>query len=163
MNFLRDLIDASRGCQETALGIADLHPKLIEIKVAPQGLYLDVAEPLRSRIQAAVTQRGFEFTPQVSRLTEETYPASNLYLGYVDEELEHDWFATVESWPTHLGKPPGRIDFLHIESHVMDKRSVFLTRDKPLREMCGLLEAKGHGPIGAVAPEIFLQNFPARP
>lgn len=142
-----------------ATEIVDLHPNKVEIKVAPQGFLLDVADPLRSEIQATIQQNRFEFTPQVSRLTEQTFPASNLYLGYVDEALERDWFALVEAWPTHLGKAPGHIDFLHIESHVLDKRSFFLTRDMPLREMCRLLGGKGHGPIGAISPEDFVERF----
>jgi hypothetical protein len=70
-------------------------------------------------------------------------PGKGAYPGAGDERVRKAWDTILVDWKTHEGSPPGDRDALHVETHVMEKRDVFITDDRALRAMCRRLRDEG--------------------
>jgi hypothetical protein len=64
------------------------------------------------------------------------YPGENAFPGAYVAGLRQAWDAILADWKTHEGGKPEDEDWLHVETHVMEKRDVFITDDDDLRVMC---------------------------
>jgi hypothetical protein len=68
---------------------------------------------------------------QLPYLSDETYLDDEFYLDTGDENLTTAWDGVCATWRSDRdGKgPPGENDAWHLETHVREKRDVFLTND----------------------------------
>ncbi len=69
--------------------------------------------------------------------------ASRLFPGAVVDGFPEAWGAALEQLPPGKKHRPGNEDRLHVESHLLDGRDVFITDDKPVLKMCALLATAG--------------------
>jgi hypothetical protein len=89
-----------------------------------------------------------------------TFASENLIVGaYVDGFVEA-WNAVVATWRSHERTPPQIGDRFHVETHVLERRDVFLTDDRPLLVMCRRLREEHGVPIVAMGLVEYLDSRP---
>jgi hypothetical protein len=119
----------------------------VELGVPPQGWLADIAGQfggeLAEHVHGLLVRPGVVELPQVARLSDVTFPGENLLPGAYVEGFQEAWNAIAADW-NGPGKRPGDFDRWYVESHLLDRRDVFLTDDLALRTMCDRLR-KEHG------------------
>jgi hypothetical protein len=131
---------------------------VVQIAIASTGYNYDVTEdgPKAERLRQLIADEGIEVLPQLSYVGEHTYPGTSLSPGAFDAAFAQAWEAMLESWKSHEGKKPGRKDRLHIETHLLCGRDVFVTRDRGLLVMCQRLRDECGFPIDAVRVDDYI-------
>jgi hypothetical protein len=87
------------------------------------------------------------------------YPGEGAYPGAAVEGFGEAWGAVIDSWKSHeKGKRPGSNDRLHVETHVLEKRDVFITDDLGLRVMCRRLRDEHEINVEAMSLEEYLNG-----
>jgi hypothetical protein len=69
------------------------------------------------------------------------------------------WRAVLDDWRTHEGKPPQSIDAMHVETHLLEERDVFITDDKSLLAMCRQVRDEHGFKLEAMGLFEYLQSF----
>jgi hypothetical protein len=130
----------------------------VELAVAPQGHRLDAHGDLAEQLRALFTDEKVTEAPQLAYLSEVTYPSENLYPGQFVAGFSEAWNKVIATWRSHEGKPPQMADRMHVETHVLEGRDVFLSNDRPLRVMCRRLREEHGFPVVAMGLEEFLET-----
>jgi len=128
----------------------------VELAIAPQGHRLDAEGDLAEQLRAMLVDEGVEEAPQLAYVSEVTYPAENLYPGQYVDGFADAWDDIVATWRSHGGKPPKLADRFYVETHVLERRDVFLTDDRPLLVMCRRLREEHGAAIEAMSPSDYL-------
>ena len=63
-------------------------------------------------------------------------PGTNLFPDAAVKGVPDAWNEVLDNWRTHVGSKPHAPDRLHVETHVMERRDVFLTNEPGLVVMC---------------------------
>ena len=144
VNVVRDFLDDRRDGHKLARELFGRNGSEVDLAIAAQGHRLDADGLLGGELQEALAQKGIAETRQLAYLSDETYPADDLYPGQVVEGFQEAWDEIIGDWRTHESKVPQSPDDFHVEAHLLDKRDYFLTEDRPLRVMCRRLHDE-HG------------------
>jgi hypothetical protein len=141
----RDFLDPERDGHAAALALFELaRGGEVELITAPQGYGLDVEGELARQLQELFAREEVGQALQVARVSAVTYPGADLIAGHYVEGFVEAWDGIVATWRPHEYKPPGPADRLHVETHLVERRDVFLTDDNGLLVMCRRLN-KEHG------------------
>jgi hypothetical protein len=135
------------------------------------GLWAERRGDLTEQIREAFDREGVLHTQQVARVSEVTYvphivghyvekveqarqlaypsevtyPGEDLFPGHYVEGFAEAWDRIAAGWQ----RAPGPADRWHVETHMADRRDVFITDDRRLLKMC--LRLREHGfPIVAM-------------
>jgi hypothetical protein len=133
----RDYLDEGRArhdraCELFALGRSGA----VELAAATSGYIFDVAGDLEGQIREMLEDEGVNTTAQLA-YPDVMFPAPNAFPGAGVEGLGEAWDAILANWRANEDRAaPGPTDRLHVETHVMEKRDVFITDDRPLLAMC---------------------------
>jgi hypothetical protein len=148
MTTARDFVDSRRPMHGLAVALFELHRAgNIELAMAPQGTRLDVSGDLAGRITHTLAADNGAMLPQLAYLSSVTYPSSNLFPGFVVKGFGEAWQAVLDAWRSHEFLPAdhaGSPDRFHVETHVIMRRRIFITNDRPLQVMCRRLREE-HG------------------
>lgn len=131
----------------------------VELAVAPQGHRLDADADgdLGEQLRAMFADEGIAESRQLAYPSPVTYPSPDLSPGQYVAGFGEAWEKVAATWGSHDGKePPGIKDQLHIETHVMEGRDVFITDDGALRAMCRRLRDEHNVPVTAMRLEEYL-------
>jgi hypothetical protein len=145
MTVMRDYLDPREQRHPLAAELFTLarHGE-VELFSAPQGHSLDVREgsDLDRQLQELIAAGDVQHAEQVSRLPL-TLP---FVIGRGVEGFDEAWKAIDADWHTHEGKRPGEapVDLFYVETHLIDKRDVFITDDRTLLAVCRRLRDE-HG------------------
>jgi hypothetical protein len=142
----RDYLDPRRAGHINAATLFELARQgEIELTTAPQGYRLDVEGDLAEQLRATFSHEDVSEARQLAYVSEVTFVGDDLIVGHVVEGFADAWNDVVASWRTADGKePPQTADRFHVETHVIERRDVFLTSDRALRSMCRRLAGE-HG------------------
>jgi hypothetical protein len=144
VNVARDYLEPDRDGHREAVVLFDLAQRgEVELATAPQGYRLDVEGDLAAQLRVAFEREEVGETRQVARVSEVTFPGDDLLPGHYVEGFVEAWNSIVETWRSHEGRPPEAPDRLHVETHIVEGRDVFLTADRALRAMCRRLTEDG--------------------
>lgn len=157
LTVVRDLLGRERRRHARArelLGLARRGD--VELAVAPQGHRLDATGDLAARLRSLFREEGVTEARQLAYLSEVTYPSTSLYPGQVVAGLDEAWNKVIADWRSHEGKPPQMADRMHVETHLLEGRDVFLTDDRPLQVMCRRLREEHGFEIIALGLEEFV-------
>lgn len=136
----RDYLNPERARHPYALELFDLfRAGEVELVTAPQGYRLDADGDLAEQVRAILAAENVGEANQLAYPSEVTYPGENLFPGAYEPGFADAWNSVVETRPASNRWPPGTADRFHVETHVLEKRDVFITDDGPLLEMCRLL------------------------
>src|SRR5919198_4776137 len=155
----RDYLDRRRDRHSLAIELFELaRHGAVELSTAPQGNRLDVTSDLAEQLQTMFACEEVAEAPQLAYPSTVTYPGPNLIPGAYVAGFAEAWDALVAGWRSHEGKPPGLGDRFHVETHVLQKRDVFLTDDRPLLLMCRRLSNEHGIPIVATGLMEYLES-----
>jgi hypothetical protein len=141
----RDYLDPDAERHSLACALFDLARRGdVELASATSGYLYDVEGDLEKQIGEMFDEEGVVETGQLSYPGERTLPGQTLFPGAYVKGLDAAWDAVVADWKPDEGKPPQPRDRLHVESHVLRKRDVFITDNKSLLVMCRRLRDE-HG------------------
>lgn len=145
----RDYLDPEQERHALALELFDLARRgQVELSTAPQGYRLDVSGgDLSEQMREAFDREQVEQARQVARVSEVTFPGEDLIVGHYVEGFVEAWGEIAEGWQ----RAPGPADRFHVETHLADKRDVFITDDKRLLVMCRRLREEHGFPIVAMS------------
>jgi hypothetical protein len=87
--------------------------------------------------------RAFRELRQLAYPGEATYPGESLFPNQRTKGFGEAWDAVVDAWPPNQKGPPGDKDRVHVETHLFEKRDLFITDDGPLLAMCERLSDHG--------------------
>ena len=128
----------------------------VELALAPQGHRLDADGELGKQVRGLLALPGVEELPQLAYPSTVTYPSLTLLPGRVVPGLREPWESVRSSWRTHEAKriaADGTPDRLHVETHIVMERDVFVTGDRALRVMCRRLREEHGFPVVATGLE----------
>jgi len=161
VNIARDYLDQKRRDHNYALKLFKLaRIGVVELATAPQGYRFDVNGVLAAQLTELFQNEGVLELPQVSRLSDVTYPSETLYPGRYSSHLPEAWDAIIADWRSHEGKSPKIEDRWHIETHIVAKRDTFITNDRPLVTMCNRLREEHGIEIRAMSLREYLTTRP---
>lgn len=158
----RDYLDAERDGHARSRALFGLaRSGEVELALATSGYVIDVLRhegELAEQVRALLESESVVSTAQLS------YPGvmyPDAYPGAFVEGLREAWDAVLERWDahTHEGRPPERADALHIETHIMEGRDVFLTEERGLLAMCRRLRQHGFA-VEAMRVDDYLARRP---
>jgi hypothetical protein len=148
MTTARDFADSRRPRHGLAVALLELHRAGdIELAMAPQGTRLDISGELARLITRALAEQHVAMLPQLAYLSPATFPSSTLFPGFVVKGFGDAWQAVLDSWRIHESRPADHVgspDRFHVETHVIMRRRIFVTDDRPLQVMCRRLREE-HG------------------
>ena len=101
-----------------------------------------------------------------SRYTTSSDSTPTLYPDHYVHGFGEAWTQVIETWRSHDGKSPGPAgcaDRLHVETHVIEGRDVFLTDDGPLLVMCRRLRDEHNIPVVAMRLADYLETHKREP
>jgi hypothetical protein len=130
-----DLLDPRRKRHAVARKLVEMaEAGEVEIGVAPQASRFDEHPDLGDFIEQlrdAFPRARIVELPQLPYLSDKTYLDDEFYLDTAEESLTKVWDSVCATWRSDRdGKgPPGAPDAWHLETHVREKRDVFLTND----------------------------------
>lgn len=124
-------------------GLAD--DRTIELAVAPQGHRLDADGRLAAQIDQLIRDGTVIELSQLAYLSPATFTSPDLFLGTHEPRFREAWDHVALTWRDQDPKPPPAYkDWMHVETHVVHKRDVFITNDTRLLAMCRRLRDE-HG------------------
>jgi hypothetical protein len=143
----RDYLDPERERHALAAELFELaRGGQVELATAPQGFRLDLSGDLAEQMREAFEGEALRQARQVARVSEVTFPGEDLIVGHYVKGFPEAWDAIAAGW----ANSPGGADRFHTETHLADKRDVFITDDKRLLVMCGQLREEHGFPIVAM-------------
>lgn len=147
---MRDYLEPTRSRHADARALFDLAAEgLVELAAAPSGYLFEVGQDdLAVQIREMLTTQGVKNAGQLA-YPGRMFPGAT-YPGAGVPELAEAWNAIASDWRTNEGKLPGHDDRAHVETHVMEKRDVFVTDDRALLAMCRRLRDEHGFPIEAI-------------
>ncbi|HKD33416.1 MAG TPA: hypothetical protein VKB73_08095 [Gaiellaceae bacterium] len=158
VNVARDDLDRDRPGHRDAVELFDLARRgEVELATAPQGYRLDVEGNLAGQLRKALERERVAPTRQVAGVGPATYPGPDLIVGHYVEGFPEACDRIVASWRSHEGRPPEGPDRLHVETHVIERRDVFVTADRALRALCHRLNDEYGYSIAAMSVAEFLK------
>lgn len=133
------------------------------LAVPPQGVLADLHGnfygELAFDLRALLARPGFIRLPQLSWLSNVTFPGAGLYPGNYYPRFGEAWTAISTHWKTHQGKCPGDEDRWYVEAHLCAHNAVIVTDDVPLRVMCERLRSEQGIEVVATSLANFAQRF----
>lgn len=138
-NIAWDYLRPSREHHDDAVSLFELNGEAVELAMAPQGRRLDADESLQREVEQLCENKNITELRQLAYLSEATFPSTDLLPGQVVPAFQKDWDAALAAWRTHEGPMPRYPDNLHLETHILEDRDVFITRDRGLLVMSGRL------------------------
>jgi hypothetical protein len=154
-----DFVDGERARHARAVELFELARQgAVELSTAPQGYRLDANGNLAQQFKSAFEEQGVAEAPQLAYASEVTFPSEDLIPGAFVDGFAEAWEAVVVSWRTHEWKPPQIGDRFHVETHVLERRDVFITDDRPLLVMCRRLREEHRVPIVAMGLVEYLDS-----
>lgn len=116
----------------------------VELRIAPQGHRFDAWGELRDDIYRMLATTSLRESPQLAYLSEQTFPAEDLFPGHHIEGLRAAWDAELETWGSdgQRGSKPGDQDWWHVETAVADGSIALLTGDHGIHNMCRKLRGR---------------------
>jgi hypothetical protein len=124
---------------------------VVSIAVAASGCNYDLTDPhgsVAEQLRKLIADEGIEVGLQLSYPGLHTYPGRTLVPGASVPGFPQAWSKMVASWSGR--GPPGDNDRLHVETHLLHGRDVFITDDGPLLKMCERLREECWWEIDAV-------------
>jgi len=153
----RDVLDSKRNGHADALALFELAQRgEVELITAPQGYRLDVEGELAEQLQELFERAEVRQARQVTRVSEVTYPGADLIPGHHVEGFAEACELIAKDWP----RAPGPADRLHVETHLVEGRDVFITDDRRLLAMCGRLHEEHGFAIVAMTVGDYLEQRP---
>jgi predicted nucleic acid-binding protein len=130
-----DFLDEKQERHALAERLFDLQRAgVVQLALASSGHVFDARENAAERLRRLESE-GVLATAQLA-YPGVMYPGSNAFPGAAVEGFRDSWEAVLSTWRTHEGAPPQDNDALHVETHVLEGRDVFVTDDRSLRAMC---------------------------
>jgi hypothetical protein len=114
----------------------------VELSSAPLGHRLDSDDSphLAVELRTLLETEGVPELGQLSYPTTATYPGEDFFPGQYVHGFCEAWEAELDRWRPHLDrKPPGTNDWIHIETHIFERRDAFITDDGALLRICSRL------------------------
>jgi hypothetical protein len=137
----RDFLDRDRDRHALAVELFERARRgEVELSPAPQGYRLDMTGDLAEQVREAFGREDVRPARQLAYPSAVTYPGEDLIPGNYVKGFHEAWAAIAEGWPN----APGGADRFHVETHIAERRDVFITDDKALLRMCRRLSEE-HG------------------
>jgi hypothetical protein len=154
----RDYLDERREGHADAAAVFELARRgEVDIATAPQGYRLDATGELETQLRDLLTQEDVRDTIQLAYPSKVTYPGEGLIPGAYVKGFGEAWNRVTATWRPHEFKAPGPADRLHVETHVLTRRDVFLTADRGLLVMCRRLREEHQMPVEALTVQDYLR------
>jgi hypothetical protein len=128
----------------------------VELAVASSGHIFDAKDHAAERLSELARQGVLE-TVQLA-YPGVMIPGANAIPGAGVPGFRAAWDAVAATWKTHEGRCPGDNDALHVETHVLTERDVFVTDDRALRAMCRRLTEEHPFTVTAVSLAQYLSR-----
>jgi hypothetical protein len=155
VTVVRDYLDPTRPGNVLAKALFELARRgEVELATAPQGYRLDVDGDLAEQLRETFDREKVGQARQVARVSEVTYPGEDLIVGNYVEGFVEAWGQIATNWPN----APGPGDRFHVETHIVERRDVFLTADRRLLRMCRLLSDEHGFPVIAMTVAEYLER-----
>lgn len=129
----------------------------VELAAASSGYVVELWGDLEKQIGEMLDAEGVSGTAQLA-YPNVMYPGKNAFPGAYVAGLRQAWDAILADWKTHEGGKPEDEDWLHVETHVMEKRDVFITDDDDLRVMCRRLHEERGFEVQAMSLAEYLDH-----
>lgn len=113
----------------------------IELASASSGYAFDARGDLAEQMRAMLERERVVQTTQLA-YPGVVFPGPNAFPGAAVAGFREAWDAVAAKW-NGPGKLPNNKDALHVETHVLEKRDVFVTDDTGLLTMCRRLSDHG--------------------
>jgi hypothetical protein len=157
LTVILDYEDPGRPRHQLARALFALHQAgEIELARATSGTVVDIKDNIRfGELHEMLEAKGVSELPQLA-YPGLMIPGANLYPGAAAPHVRVAWDAVLATWRTHEGKRPNIEDSVHIETHVMMGRDVFITDDNDLLAMCRRLQNEHAIPIDACTLKSYL-------
>jgi hypothetical protein len=143
---VRDYLDPDEPRHALAARLFEIHHEgRVKLALATSGYNLDIffnEGPLRERVRELIAKEGLEETTQLA-YPGLLVPGANAIPGAGFPALHESWDDVAATWGGP-GRLPRAADRAHVESHLMERRDVFVTDDEGLLTMCRRL-AEEHG------------------
>jgi hypothetical protein len=140
----RDCLDRRKDYAD-ALKLLELHRSgEVELAAASSGYLIDTTKlpgELWERMRTLFAEEGISDTAQLA-YPGVLVPGPNLFPGAAVEGLAEAWYEVLANWRSHEGAKPHDPDRLHVETHVMERRDVFITKERGLVAMCRRLRVE---------------------
>jgi len=155
VNIARDYLEPDRSGHHYAQELFELARRgEVEVATGPQGYRLDVHGDLAEQLEIVFRDEGVAQTRQLAYLSEVTFPGPDLFPGAFVEGFGDAWNRIAATWP----RAPDARDGLHVETHLMEKRDVFVTDDRRLRVMCQRLREEHGFDVKAMSLQEYLDR-----
>ena len=155
-----DRLDERQERHELALRLFDLAREgVVELALASSGHIFD-AKGNATEQQRKLGALSVSSTPQLA-YPGVMFPGANAWPGAFVPGFSEAWKAVQDDWKTHEGRVPGGVDALHVETHVLVRREVFITDDRALGAMCHRLHEEHSIPVIAMSLAEYLQELGA--
>jgi predicted nucleic acid-binding protein len=156
-----DFLDPEAERHEHATALFELAERgEVELATAPQGYRLDLTRGRSDKqLREAFEREEVRATRQVARVSEVTYPGADLIVGHYVQGFAEAWDRIAENWP----RAPGPADRLHVETHIVEGRDVFITDDKRLLAMCRRLNENGFSIVAMPIAEFLAERRAGEP
>jgi hypothetical protein len=128
----------------------------VELAVATSGQIFDNIENAAARSQQ-LEGEGIMSTVQLA-YPGVMFPGANLFPGAGVPGFRAAWNTILGTWKTHEGRPPGDHDALHVETHILEERDVFISDDRALRAMCRRLADEHSFDVVAMSLSEYLEQ-----
>jgi hypothetical protein len=152
-----DFIEPAQDRHALAKELFALHRSgAIELALATSGTAFDFTPERAAQVRAVCEAQGVATTPQLA-YPGVLYPGEGAYPGAGVHGFGEAWRAILDNWKSHEGPEPGTKDALHVETHVLLRRDVFVTDDRALLAMCRRLTDYGFA-IRAVRLEEYVEG-----
>jgi hypothetical protein len=164
----RDYLEPTRVGHANARRLLELHRAgEVELAAAASGYFIDTTteEPsgkrisgdLGSDLRALFEEEGISETMQLA-YPGVMVPGPNAFPGAAVEGLFEAWSAVLDSWRTDEGRKPEPADQLHVETHILEARDVFVTNERGLLAMCRRLRDEHHFAVKAMSVAEYLAS-----
>jgi hypothetical protein len=155
----RDYLDERKDYAH-ALKLIQLHRAgEVELAAAFSGYLIDTTKlpgDLWQRMRTLFAEERIADTAQLA-YPGVMVPGENLFPGAGVDGLADAWNAVLDDWRTHEGRKPEAADRLHVETHLLEGRDVFITNERGLLAMCRRLGEHGFT-VKAMSVSNYLQS-----
>ena len=141
----------------------------VELAAAASGYFIDstkrdepsgarIAGELWAKLRALFDEYGIRDTAQLA-YPGVMVPGENLFPGAAVEGLPEAWNTVLDDWRSHEGKKPKEpADRLHVETHILEGRDVFITNERGLLAMCRRLRDEHAFAVDAMSVSDFVRT-----
>ena len=119
------------------------HHGRVDLAAAPQGHRLDDHGGLAADVRARLEAEGVPELRQLAYPSQATHPGENFFPNKRVDGFREAWSEIISAgWNGPGGRPDGE-DALHVETHLLEKRDIFITDDEGLLTICCRLRERG--------------------